>query len=137
MEPITAIINLASTLMNKIWGNKDEELKQKFLLDLKVEAAKLEIFKGQMDVNKAEASNPNRKWVTWRECLGYLVVTAFAYQWVILPIVTTIAVAIGSPLDTSKIFQVEILDIIYLMCGMLGMDAAPLIANKIRGRGVK
>lgn len=118
--------------MNKLWGNKDDELKQKFILEFQSEVAKLDLAKGQLEINKSEAANPNRKWITWREMLGYLIVASVAWQWVILGIVSTLATMAGHPLDHSKIIQIEISDALYLLGVMLGADLSPLIINKIK-----
>lgn len=147
MELLVSIIpfeGLVTTILDKFFPNQTEikkadlELKRVAIeAEAALFAAKAGLLQGQMSTNTAEAANPNRKWVTWRECLGYILVVAIGYQWLVLPVVSLIALFVGHPLDMSKIYTIEILDVIYLMCGMLGLDAAPLIANKIRGQRPK
>lgn len=132
MEPITAIVGLATTLMNKIWGNKDDQLKQQFVLEFQKEISKIDLAKSQIQVNQAEASNPNRKWVTWRELCGYMVVGCLLWQWIILPIFSTLAAVTGNPIDPSKIIQVDLFNVLYILGIMLGADLSPVIANGVK-----
>lgn len=132
---------LITSILDKFFPNQTEikradiELKKTAIeAEIKMFAEKAGLLRGQMETNTAEAANPNRKWVTWRECLGYILVVAIGYQWILLPIISLIAQFSNYPLDLNKLFTIDILDIIYLMCGMLGLDAAPIIANKIRSK---
>lgn len=61
-----------------------DEIKSK-KMDIELELAKL-VAQGdykQLEINLAEAANPNRKWPTWRETLGYICAAAVAYHFVI------------------------------------------------------
>lgn len=64
LDPVTAVTDLASTVINKIWPDKSEAEKQQL-------AAAVALVQGQLDVNKEEAKNPNtfvsggRPFVIW------------------------------------------------------------------------
>lgn len=118
MEPITAIIGLATTIMNKVWGNKDDELKQQFILELQTRLGELDIAKKQIDVNIAEASNPNRKWMTWRELLGYVCVAAFTWVYVLQPIFIFFLVVFGAPKPVLP--ELDVAQLMMLLMTMLG-----------------
>jgi len=98
MDPITTIVSLATSIINKIWGNKDDELKRQFILELQDKLNDIELLKGQMDINKAEAANPNRKWISWRELVGYSCAFAVMWTYIIQPFLVFIAALVGHPL---------------------------------------
>lgn len=131
MEPVSAIVGLATTIMNKIWGNKDDKLKRDFLLQFQKEIATLELTKAQISINQAEAANPNRTWITWRELLGYALVSVVIYSKILFPIIALLADMAGHPLNLRNIPDVDLLDTLYLLCGMLGLDLAPSVIGKI------
>lgn len=118
MDPITQIIGLATTILNKIWGNKDDELKRKFILELQEKVGELNLAQKQIDVNQAEASNPNRKWVTWRELLGYFCVAAFGWVYLIQPVLIFIIVTAGY--SAPILPELDVAQLMMLLLTMLG-----------------
>ena len=137
MEPIsTAAAALAQLVVQAIKSflpQTPEDKLREIELSIQQQVIANEVFKAQIAVNVAEAANPNRKWVTWRECIGYILVCALAYQWIALPILSLLAQTAGSPIILEKLYTVDMLDVLYLMGGMLGLDVGPIIANKVRG----
>lgn len=132
MDPISVIAGLATTILNKVWGNKDDELKRQFISEFQKELNRVELQKAQIDVNVAEANNPNRKWVTWRELLGYVLVLAVTWQWVLMPFISYVALLVNHPVDISKLPDFNVVDMLYIMLGMLGLDATPIITNRFK-----
>ncbi len=129
---VESIIGIIGTIFDRVLPDKNREDKQKFLLEVQQELSKTDLMKAQIDVNKAEAENPNRKWITWRELLGYTIVVAIASQYVVFPYITYFAELLGhGPVAIPKF---EILDLIYVLCGMLGIDSAGFIAGKVKNR---
>lgn len=118
--------------MNKLWGNKDDELKQQFILQFQKEVAKLDLLKGQLEINKAEASNPTRKWVTWRELLGYVLVVAVSWQWILQPWVVVLGQAMGFHPDYTHWPQMDMSSALYILGVMLGADLSPVIAERLK-----
>ncbi len=111
---------------------KDPEAQARYEIELmKIKSSALT---SQTEVNKAEAANPNRTWITWRELLGYILVLSISYQWVILPILSLIAESTRHPLNLTHIFTVDVLDMLYILMGMLGLDVGPLLANRTKGK---
>lgn len=134
MDPITAIANLATSIFTRITGNKDQQQQQQFTLEL-VEALRTkELALGQIEVNKAEADNPNRKWATWREMAGYMVVLCLFWAWVLSPVISFLAAMTGHPVDLKGVIQVDMIDVLYIFLGMLGLDSSSFIAGKLKGR---
>ena len=121
MEPITAIVGLANTILNKIWGNKDDELKRQFILELQTRLAELDIAKAQVQVNMEEAKHES-KWVSgWRPFVGWVCGCSFAWQFLLQPIITYIAVMSGFPAPQLPVFDFYALNTVLM--GMLGLGA--------------
>ena len=130
---VESIIGVIGTIFDRVLPDKNMQAKQQFLMEVQKELNKTDLAKSQLAINKAEAENSNRKWITWRELLGYVIVVAVSWQYVLNPIITYFSVLLGhGPINAP---QFEILDLLYLLCGMLGIDSAGLIANKIKNKG--
>jgi hypothetical protein len=86
LDPLTAVSDLASTVINKIWPDKTEQEKQQL-------AAAVALVQGQLDINKAEAANPNVFVSGWRPAIGWISGGALGYTYLGYPLlvwVTTI-----------------------------------------------
>ncbi len=129
-----SIIGLVIGSIKSFLPETSEDKLKALEVALREKIANNELLTKQMEVNIAEAANPNRTWATWRECLGYILVFAIGYQWVMLPIISLIAQSAGHPLDIKQLFVIDIIDVLYLMCGMLGLDFGPMMASKVKGK---
>lgn len=104
----------------------DLELKKDLLnSELQKAMAAVGLLKGQLDVNQAEAANPNRKWMTWREILGYFLAFAVGYEWLIKPALLFIFLASGHPLAKDLLPTLDMTNILGLLGAMLGIQIAP------------
>ena len=92
------------------------------LLKLQIEqqAQQNELLKGQLEVNTAEAANPNRKWMTWREVLGYGCSLAVLYTLLVRPLLVDILTLLGVE-NVSKLPVVDITQLFKLLLSMLGI----------------
>ena len=108
---ISAVADLASNMIDRFFPNKTEQEKAQM-------AAALTIMQGQLDTNKAEASNPSIFVSGWRPFIGWTCGSACAWNWIGLPIATFIAAAFGNPLNISPANLTEMLPI---LVGMLGL----------------
>ena len=132
MDIISLITGLASTVVSRVWPDKTLAEQQKFTLELQAALMQSDLLKSQVEVNKAEASNPNRKWTTWRELLGYVLVCALTWQWVAVPFISYVALLFNHPIDTKILPDIQILDMLYIILGMLGLDSGAIIANRMK-----
>lgn len=107
--------------MNKIWGNKDDELKRQFILEMQKELSVSDILKKQLDINIAEASNPNRKYPTWRELIGYICAFSFGWTYLLQPMITYIVVISGHP--SPNLPALDMTQLMYLLGTMLGVGS--------------
>ena len=79
----------------------------------------------QMGVNAAEAAHKSLFVAGWRPFVGWVCASALAWQFVLLPIfttvVTTIAAINGVPVDLSGLLQLDMAALLPVLLGMLGL----------------
>lgn len=110
LDPVTAGIDLASTIVQKIWPDKTAQEQQQL-------AAVLTMVQGQMAINQAEAqsSDPLQH---WRGGLGWVCVAGYAWNYVIEPIATATASFAHYPVTIGRMDMTELST---LTIGMLGL----------------
>lgn len=119
---VGAVADLAGTVINKIWPDKSEQEKQEL-------AAAVMVVQGQLDINKAEASNPSVFVSGWRPFIGWVCGGGCAWNWIGLPVVKAALVALGHPLDINP---ADLSEMMPLLLGMLGLGGLRT-AEKING----
>lgn len=137
---LPAILGLLTPLLGKIVdtvGNKlgvdmdSDGLKEK-KLEISQEINKmlheqdmkaLEMSIRQIDVNMEEAKNPNRKWVTWRELLGYICAFAVMYHFIIQQFMAFIFSAAGHPTPLPELEMSGLMTILSAMLGVHFVDS--------------
>jgi hypothetical protein len=113
-DPVTAVVDLAKTVVNAIWPDKTEEEKAKL-------AAAVAQVTGQLEINKTEAASTNWFVAGWRPYVGWGCGTAFLYVALFEPLIRFVATVIFKytgpfpVIDTSLTMQV--------LLGMLGLGA--------------
>lgn len=125
LDPITALLNVGESVIDKIWPDENKRLEQKLKLrelaqkgDLAVMQAEVSLLTGQMDINKEEAKSKSLFVAGWRPFVGWVGGAAFAYITIIEPLMRFIAVVLGYDgdfpvIDTTVTMQV--------LLGMLGL----------------
>ena len=78
LDPLTAVSDLANSVINKIWPDKTEAEKQQL-------AAAVAIVQGQIETNKEEAKNPNVFVSGWRPFIGWVCGVALGYTYLGYP----------------------------------------------------
>lgn len=121
-----AVSDLASTVINKIWPDKTEAEKQQL-------AAAVMVVQGQLDIDKAEASNPSVFVSGWRPFIGWVCGSACAWNWIGLPIAKVIIITLGYKLDLAPANLTEMMPILF---GMLGLGTLRTV-EKINGVAAK
>lgn len=119
---IGAIADLAGTVINKIWPDKSEQEKQEL-------AAAVMVIQGQLDINKAEASNPNAFVSGWRPFIGWVCGMACAWNWIGLPLAKFGFIAFSHPIMMSP---ADIGEMMPILMGMLGLGGLRTM-EKING----
>jgi len=101
-----SVADLATTVINKIWPDKTEQEKEQL-------AAAVVLVNGQLDINKAEATNPNWFVSGWRPFIGWVCGTGLGYQFLVYPILVAFY---------PHITQLDMGTLITLLGGMLGLS---------------
>lgn len=122
MDPISTILGLATTILNKIWGNKDDELKRQFILELQEKLDTVELTKGQLEINKVEAANENLFVSGARPFIMWVCGFAFAWMYVVQPMITYLVVVTGNPMPILPVFNTtELMTVLFGLLGLGGM----------------
>lgn len=83
-------------------------------------AASIEEMKGQVSINIEEAKNPN-VWVSgWRPAIGWSCALAFAFLYVIGPIVTWVASWYGVTITLPQFNSADLMSLTFGMLGIAG-----------------
>jgi hypothetical protein len=111
LDPLTAGVDLATTVINKIWPDKSAAEAAQL-------AAAVALVQGQMDVNKAEAASPNVFTSGWRPAIGWVCGLALLFQYILRPMLMWFGVITGHqwpplPGIDDNLWQ--------LMLGLLGL----------------
>ena len=113
IDPLTAGLDLANNVINKIWPDKSEQEKQEL-------AAALVLVQGQMEINKAEASNNSLFVAGWRPFIGWTCGAAFMFKFVGGPALVFGAALFGHVVVLPEFDFSEMSSILF---GMLGLGA--------------
>ena len=122
---VGSVADLANTVISKIWPDKSEQEKQQL-------AAAVLVIQGQIDINKAEATNPSVFVSGWRPFIGWVCGSACAWNWIGLPILKAVLAAIGHPITLSPADLTEMLPILIGMLGLGGLRTAEKINGVAR-----
>src|SRR5215472_15854312 len=94
-DPLTAVLNVGNTLIDRLLPDKAENDKAKAaLLQMQVQG-ELASIAGQLDVDKTEAANLSPFVAGWRPFIGWVCGTGLAYQFVLAPLLTWITALFG------------------------------------------
>jgi len=114
LDPLTAGMDLASTIIGKIWPDKSAAEAAQL-------AAAVALVQSQMDVNKVEAAHPSVFVSGWRPAIGWICGAAFAWNWVGLPIAKMGLAIAGISLDLSPASMAEMMPVLLGMLGLSGL----------------
>ena len=114
LDPLTAGMDLASTIIGKIWPDKSAAEAAQL-------AAAVALVQAQMDVNKVEAAHPSVFVSGWRPAIGWICGAAFAWNWVGLPIAKMGLAIAGISLELSPASMAEMMPVLLGMLGLSGL----------------
>lgn len=122
LDPITAGIDLAKTVVQTIWPDKTEQEKAQL-------AAALALVQGQIDINKAEAASSSPFTSGWRPFIGWVCGTACAWNWIGLPVAKFACAFFDHSLSLSA---ADLSEMWPLLMGMLGLGTLRTF-EKVKG----
>lgn len=128
LDPLTAGIDLAKTVVQTIWPDKTEQEKQQL-------AAALSIVQGQLAINKAEAENPSVFVSGWRPFIGWICGAACAWNWVGISVMKTgLALAnVGIPVVLAPASLEEMMPVLLGLLGLGGLRTYEKAKGVARG----
>ena len=109
LDPITAVTDLADTIVKRIWPDASEQQKQE-----------LQLLLAQIDVNKTEAQSTNLFVSGWRPFIGWVCGSAFAWQFVIQPAAVACGAVFGYSLTLPAM---DFSNLMPVLMGLLGLGA--------------
>lgn len=125
-----------ASVINAIRGkNPEDAAKLAEILERNKEAilaAESAALKGQTDTNTEEAKSSNFFIAGWRPFVGWTCGSAFAYAFVIQPLLVFILVASHSTFDAASLPKLDISTMSTVLLGMLGLAAARTV-EKVNG----
>ena len=133
MDPITALLSIGNTIIQKIFPDPAQAAQAQLALLKMQQDGELAAISGQMDINKVEASSSSVFVAGWRPFAGWVCGLGLAYVSIIEPIARLIATLVGyegafPAIDTTLTMQV--------LLGMLGMGGLRTL-DKIKGVAAK
>jgi len=122
LDPITAGMDLAQTVVSRIWPDKSQQEQQQL-------AAVLSMIQGQMDANKAQASNPSVFVSGARPFIMWVCGIACAWNWIGISVAKAVCAILQYPIvltpaDTSEMMP--------MLTALLGLGAYRTV-EKIKG----
>ena len=122
-DPVTAVLGLGSQLIDRLWPDPATRDAAKLEMLRLQQTGELAGMNRQMDVNVAEASNPNWFVAGWRPYIGWICGTGLGYQFLVYPILVA---------WVPKIVQLDMGTLITLLGGMLGLSITRTV-EKVKG----
>jgi hypothetical protein len=123
LDPLTAGVDLATTVINKLWPDKSAQEAAQL-------AAAVAIVQGQIDTNKAEAASGSAFTSGWRPFVGWVCGSALAYTYLLYPLLTWACTVWAPQIKPPTLGNDGML--YELLFGMLGMGALRTF-EKVKG----
>jgi hypothetical protein len=133
MDPISALLNIGNTLINKLFPDPAQAAQAQLALLKMQQDGELAAISGQMEINKIEAGSSSVFVAGWRPFAGWVCGIGLAYVSIIEPVARLVATFVGytgdfPAIDTTLTMQV--------LLGMLGMGGLRTL-DKIKGVAAK
>jgi hypothetical protein len=116
---LSNLIGPVTGLLDKFVEDKDQRAVLAHEIATMSEKHAQELAKGQLEVNKAEAASGSVFKGGWRPAIGWVCASAFAYHFVLQPIILFVALAAG--IDMPALPEFDMASLMTVMMGMLGL----------------
>lgn len=100
------------------------------------ELADNELIKAQIAVNQAEAASPNLFVAGWRPAIGWICASAFAWQFIVLPVLLFVGTVFNHPIQAPVFDTTTMVGILTGMLGLGGMRTVEKI-NDVNSKSRK
>src|SRR5581483_2664105 len=142
MNPLilTSVFQIAQGLLDRLFPDPEKKAAAQLELlklqqsgELAKMASETDLAKAQLAINQAEAQNPSLFVSGWRPAIGWVCGLALTYQFVLRPVVASVAAAAGHPVPNLPGLDDTLWQLLF---GMLGLGTLRT-AEKIRGVAAK
>jgi Holin of 3TMs, for gene-transfer release len=116
LDPLTAGLELGGKLLDKLFPDPEDRAAAQIKLVELQQSGEL----AQIAVNTEEAKNENLFVSGWRPFIGWVCGFAFAYHFILLPMLETVAQAAGYKVE-PPVFNMDVLTTVLM--GMLGLGS--------------
>jgi len=116
---LTKLIGPVTGLLDKFIEDKDQKAALAHEIATMSERHAHELALSQIEVNKAEAASGSIFKGGWRPAIGWVCASAFAYHFVLQPVIVFIVLAAGADLPPLPDFDMA--SLMTVMMGMLGL----------------
>lgn len=127
-DPITAAFDIGGKILDKIFPDPTERDKAKIRLlelqqngELAILAAETDLAKGQQAINAEEAKSGNWFAASWRPFIGWVCGVAFAYHFVLQPLIAFFLAANGHDMKLPAFDMDALFTVLMGMLGLGGM----------------
>lgn len=124
LDPVTAVLDIGGKLIDRLWPDPTQAAQAKLELYkaqqagvFKEQEQIFELAKGQIDVNKVEASNSSFFVAGWRPAVGWTCVAGLGYSFFGFPILSWASVNFGFTAPPA----LDMGTLLTLLLGMLGL----------------
>ena len=121
MNPLIDIImGVANPLLDRFFPDKSKA--QEFMAEFQTKLldAQVQLDTAQSDVNKVEAASEDGFTRRWRPFIGWVCGSAFAINFVVIPMLAALSALAGSPLSLPPL---DISEMMPVLLGMLGLGS--------------
>ncbi len=126
---IEPVIGLITQIVGRIWPDKTEHDKAVLAAALQEDNNLTQLLTAQINVNQEEAKSSNVFVAGWRPAIGWICGLAFAWEFVVMPILAFISAAFGHTIPVP-VFDGSTM--ITVLMGMLGLGGLRTF-EKIKG----
>lgn len=118
---LTTLIAPVTGLLDKFIEDKDQKAKLAHEVATMAQRHAQELAKGQIEINKAEAASGSVFKGGWRPFIGWVCGIAFAYHFILQPLLLFLVAVIGVSLPALPEFDMSTL--LPVLGGMLGLGS--------------
>ena len=117
LDPVTALLDIGGKVIDRIWPDPIQAGNAKFELFKLQQSGELAQMAGQMEINKAEASNPNVFVSGWRPFVGWVCGFGLVYSFIGQPLLSWASAMWAIPIPPT----LDLGTLLTILGGMLGL----------------
>ena len=118
---IASLLPVASKLLGKFIEDKDTKNKLAHEIATMAEKQAHDVAMAQIEVNKIEAASPQFFKSSWRPFIGWVCGVAFAYHFVIQPIIIFVVTLFGA--EVPQLVEFDMASLMTVLGGLLGLGS--------------